>query len=873
MSINYQSLTGLFELSADQLNVDTLTVQTLVIPNGAADGLILTSDNEGIASWQPDPNVLLAGDITGPLLDNYQANKYTNIWNSATAYLKANQVSKDDQLFIANTANVNMDPTVLSTPTFGFYNVSVPTATSSGSLELGVSFQASTDGVISAIRFYKYPDMSGGTRIVKLWSTSGVGIQLSSGSVSIAAEPISGWVTIPITPYHITKNVTYMASYNHDTGTMPLNPDHSAANQTKGLTLFGFGSSYNITLNTQPSSSVLTDYFVDVDFTSDVPVNDWDLMIRGITVVEKAKIDNATSLNTFATLVERDTNGDFAASNITAHLIGNADTCTLATNVITNANLTGMVTSVGNAATVVTNANLTGDVTSIGNASTVVTVGGSTAALIHSAELKANAASPSNIPNTIALRDASGNFVVNAIYGDLIGNATNFTGSLAGEVSGGQSSTVVSNSAVISKLLTGYLSGAGTISGSDSILSAVNKLTGNLGLPTNANIANQIVKRDASGNFAAGMITASLYGTATNFGGALSGEVSGGQSSTVVSNSAVISKVLTGYSSGAGTITSADTILSAINKLNGNIVSATGTQYATPNTLVLRDGSANFDANGIYGAYISSSGTVNGYSLTGNNISSSSYINAGSYIQASQSIVAGTNVVSSSFVTPSVQGAYMAWNRGVGLSGATCFMNQEGGGSGAWEWINYNSSNTLTSPNPCMTLTKAGNLSTPNFMVSGHSTYIHYEIAGYVTFFDSSWKPVTFSGYAYSSDITTVSLSSFTSPYSCNYFVSWNIPHIISAGGTSWKVVVTARSGSTVTSQTTPQYTYPTSSPGVGACIAVGHGILRNVGAGDIIEFNGTAAVPTYTSSTVNLGYLPSPIGGTYGSVTFHRIV
>jgi hypothetical protein len=55
---------------------------------------------------------------------------------------------------------------------------------------------------------------------------------------------------------------------------------------------------------------------------------------------------------------------------------GNAATATLAataTTVTTNANLTGMVTSVGNATTVVTNANLTGMVTSVGNATTVVT--------------------------------------------------------------------------------------------------------------------------------------------------------------------------------------------------------------------------------------------------------------------------------------------------------------------------------------------------------------------------------------------------------------------------------------------------------------------------------------------------------------------
>ena len=49
-------------------------------------------------------------------------------------------------------------------------------------------------------------------------------------------------------------------------------------------------------------------------------------------------------------------------------------TGSFAATVVTNANLTGGVTSVGNAATVVTNANLTGDVTSVGNATTLATV-------------------------------------------------------------------------------------------------------------------------------------------------------------------------------------------------------------------------------------------------------------------------------------------------------------------------------------------------------------------------------------------------------------------------------------------------------------------------------------------------------------------
>jgi hypothetical protein len=51
-------------------------------------------------------------------------------------------------------------------------------------------------------------------------------------------------------------------------------------------------------------------------------------------------------------------------------LTGTAPSLT-AGNVTTNANLTGMVTSVGNATTVVTNANLTGPITSVGNATAV----------------------------------------------------------------------------------------------------------------------------------------------------------------------------------------------------------------------------------------------------------------------------------------------------------------------------------------------------------------------------------------------------------------------------------------------------------------------------------------------------------------------
>lgn len=62
-----------------------------------------------------------------------------------------------------------------------------------------------------------------------------------------------------------------------------------------------------------------------------------------------------------------------------------------------------------------------------------------------------------------------------------------------------------------------------------------------------------------------------------------SGELSGTYPSPSLSNSAVIGKVLTGYTSGSGTVLSTDSILQAIQKLNGNIAGLT-TGVSTFNT-------------------------------------------------------------------------------------------------------------------------------------------------------------------------------------------------------------------------------------------------------------------------------------------------
>jgi trimeric autotransporter adhesin len=115
---------------------------------------------------------------------------------------------------------------------------------------------------------------------------------------------------------------------------------------------------------------------------------------------------------------------------------------------------------------------------------TVASVGGSTAALVHSAELLANAATNLNTVSTIVKRDASGNFSAGTITAALSGNATtatSFTGSLSGDVTGTQGATSISAATVTGKAITGFVSGAGTVTASDTILTAINKLNGNIG--------------------------------------------------------------------------------------------------------------------------------------------------------------------------------------------------------------------------------------------------------------------------------------------------------------------------------------------------------------------------------------------------------
>jgi hypothetical protein len=307
---------------------------------------------------------------------------------------------------------------------------------------------------------------------------------------------------------------------------------------------------------------------------------------------------------------------------------------------------------------------------------TVTSVGTSSAANIHTAEVLANAATDLNTPSTIMKRDASGQVAATTFTGALAGNAatattaTNFSGSLVGDVTGTQVTTRVaaiqgvnvanttptdSQIQVYNSSQTRYnpvsissdvsITNAGvatvaTVGGSSASNIHSAELLANAA--TNLNTVSTIVKRDGSGNFSAGTITASLTGTAsgnTTYSANNHGVVvsSGTNAMTVVAPDASTSKVLVSGGSSAdpswslltnsnlsgsaaisnanlATMTSSSTTVGTV---KGNISGSSSTpsdvvltSANTSSSVVYRDASGNFSAGTITASLSGNASTV-----------------------------------------------------------------------------------------------------------------------------------------------------------------------------------------------------------------------------------------------------------------------
>lgn len=117
-------------------------------------------------------------------------------------------------------------------------------------------------------------------------------------------------------------------------------------------------------------------------------------------------------------------------------------------------------------------------------------------------------------------------------------------------------------------------------------------------LPTQTGNSGKFLRTDA--------INASWSHIATFADESLTGEVTTVGLTSTISNNAVINKVLTGYVSGAGTITATDTVLQAIQKLSGNAGVAITAGTLTGATL----------ANNVVNSSLTSVGTLTNLSVS-----------------------------------------------------------------------------------------------------------------------------------------------------------------------------------------------------------------------------------------------------------------
>jgi hypothetical protein len=431
---------------------------------------------------------------------------------TAPAQMISTQYAK--KLVLAD-ASASLVPLTLRAPAAltGAYSLTFPNAAPTSN---GYLLSSATDGTLSWVDPTSYAFLTGVSHGATLTGagTSGSPLDINLGNTN-------SWTAVQSFLANNAQGNVFVAAINAAASTINavsvgigltdaqvsdnLTISGGTINNTPiGTTTASTGRFTTITGTSLPASSSSTDI---------VTSNGGDLETRTATT-------NATA----NTIVLRDNSGNFSAGTITAFLNGNV-----------NGNINGNAVGFSGS--------LAGDVTGTQAATAVSLVGGSSATNVHSAELLANAATNLNTASTIVKRDGSGNFSAGTVTANLTGNASgsaaSFTGSLVGDVTGTQGATVVS---------TVGTSTAANVHSAELLANAA----------TNANTASTIVKRDASGNFSAGTITANLTGNASGTAANVTGTVAVGNGGTGVTT-LTSNGVLYGNGTGIVQVTAAST--------------------------------------------------------------------------------------------------------------------------------------------------------------------------------------------------------------------------------------------------------------------------------------------------------------------------
>ncbi len=214
------------------------------------------------ATWHPASTSSFnsSGSITG----------WTYNWSPSVATVYTLVSRAIDDSLNAGTKSTAVTVTITPSSTVSLFSGATPLNVSvndPNSVELGLKFQSSQAGTISAIRFYKGP-LNTGAHTAHLWAATGTLL----ASANFSGETASGWQQAALSsPFPITAGVLYVASY-HTAGNYSADSDYfaSAAHAvgpltapagTNGVYTYGTGVVF-------PSSNFLgSNYYVDVVFT------------------------------------------------------------------------------------------------------------------------------------------------------------------------------------------------------------------------------------------------------------------------------------------------------------------------------------------------------------------------------------------------------------------------------------------------------------------------------------------------------------------------------------------------------------------------------------------------------------------------------
>jgi Domain of unknown function (DUF4082)/Cadherin-like domain/Bacterial Ig domain len=142
---------------------------------------------------------------------------------------------------------------------------STPDSGDTSSIEVGVEFTASVNGVITGIRFYKGASNTG-PHVADLWSSTGTLL----ATATFTNETASGWQEVNFsTPVAVTAGTTYVASY-HTNGDYSASTNYFTSPITNGeLTALGTGNgvyAYGSGSVFPTATYKSTNYWVDVVF-------------------------------------------------------------------------------------------------------------------------------------------------------------------------------------------------------------------------------------------------------------------------------------------------------------------------------------------------------------------------------------------------------------------------------------------------------------------------------------------------------------------------------------------------------------------------------------------------------------------------------